>query len=301
MDKTLLFGNGLNLLTTDNIKWKDILDIIKKENKFDNCQLPNTLIYERILMERSKLSDGISAVERNIKSEVVEQLRNISTNQYYDLLFNLGLKNYLTTNYDYSLNRIIEQKNCVFKSNSTEDRYSIRRNTSIFDKNNQEICKIWNIHGEINRPTSIMLGLDHYCGSIGKIDAYINGTYEYQYNKKTIRVNSIIDKIKNQYFDKVSWVELFFNTDVHILGLSLEYSEIDLWWMLNKRARIMNENKTSAHISNRIYYYSKSIEIEKKEVLKSFYVDVITDDSNKKDSSWENYYNKTLEKIESTK
>lgn len=302
MNKTLLFGNGLNQLTTGLISWKDLLDNIKKKNKFENLQLPNTMIYERILMERPKLSDGIFAVEGNIKAEIAEQMRNISTNEYYDLVFNLGFKNYLTTNYDYSLNKKIEQNGFALKSNSTEDIYSIRRNTSILDKKEQEIGKIWNIHGEVDRPASIMLGLDHYCGSIGKLDAYIKGTYEYQDNKQTIRVNSITNKIKNRDFDKVSWVELFFNSDVHILGLSLEYSETDLWWILNKRARIMNDKKTSVHISNKIFYYSTSIEPEKQGVLESFNVKVIkTDNPNPKTFNWGKYYRETLDKIANAK
>lgn len=298
MSKTLLFGNGLNQLTTGLISWKDLLDNIKRKNRFENLQLPNTMIYERILMERPKLSDGIFAVEGNIKAEIAEQMRNISTNEYYDLVFDLGLKNYLTTNYDYSLNKKIEQKGYALKSNSTEDIYSIRRNTLILDNKDQEIAKIWNIHGEVDRPASIMLGLDHYCGSIGKLDAYLKGTYEYQDNKQTIRVSSITNKITNRDFDKISWVELFFNTDVHILGLSLEYSELDLWWILNKRSRIMKDKKTSVHISNKIFYYSTSIEPEKKGVLESFNVKVIkTDNPNPKTFNWGKYYKDTLGKI----
>lgn len=302
MNKTLLFGNGLNQLTTGHISWKDLLDNIKKKNKFDNLQLPNTMIYERILMERPKLSDGIFAVEGNIKAEIADQMRNISTNEYYELIFKLGFKNYLTTNYDYSLNKTIEQNEFALKSNSTEDIYSIRRNTSILDKKKNEIGKIWNIHGEVDKPASIMLGLDHYCGSIGKLDAYLKGKYEYQDNKQSIRVNSITNKIKNGDFDKVSWVELFFNSDVHILGLSLEYSETDLWWILNKRARIMNDKKTSVHITNKIFYYSTSIEPEKQGVLESFYVNVIkTDNPNPKTFNWGKYYKETLDKIANAK
>ena len=37
---------------------------------------------------------------------------------------------------------------------------------------------IWPIHGTIQHPKSIMLGLDHYCGSIGKINDYIKGKYK---------------------------------------------------------------------------------------------------------------------------
>lgn len=301
MNKTLLFGNGLNQLTTGLISWKDLLDNIKKKNKFDNLALPNTMIYERILMERPKLADGIFAVEGNIKKEIAEQLRNISTNKYYELVYNLGFKNYLTTNYDYSLNKKIEEKGFSSKNNSTEDIYSIRRNTSILNKNGKEECKIWNIHGEIDRPPSIMLGLDHYCGSIGKLDAYLKGTYEFQDNKQPIRVKSITDKIKSREFDNYSWVELFFNSDIHIIGLSLEYSETDLWWILNKRARIMNDKKTSVHISNKIFYYSTSIEPEKEGVLNSFNVQVVKTIPDTKTFNWGKYYEQTLEKISNAK
>jgi hypothetical protein len=268
------------------------------KNKFEDLELPNTMIYERILMERPKLLEGIFSVEGNIKSEIAEQMRNISTNKYYDLVYKLGFKNYLTTNYDYSLNNKLQEMGLSSKNNSTEDIYSIRRNTSIHDKNKKEISKIWNIHGEVDRPSSIMLGLDHYCGSIGKLDAYLKGTYEFQENKISIRVKSITEKIKERDFDRYSWVEFFFNTDIHILGLSLEYSETDLWWILNKRARIMNDKKTSVHISNKIFYYSTSIEPEKEGLLNSFNVNVIkTGIQNPKTFNWGKYYEETIEKI----
>ncbi len=302
MDKTLLFGNGLNQLTTGLISWKDLLDKIKKKNKFDDLELPNTMIYERILLERPKLANGIFAVEGDIKSEIAEQMQNIPTNEYYEMVYILGFKNYLTTNYDYSLNKKLIELGFFSKNNSTEDIYSIRRNTSILNKAEKEVCKIWNIHGEVDRPPSIMLGLDHYCGSIGKLDAYLKGTYEFQENKNPVRVNSITDKIKRREYDRHSWVELFFNTDIHILGLSLEYSETDLWWILNKRARIMNDKKTSVHISNQIFYYSTSIEPEKEGVLKSFNVNVLkTPNPNPKTFNWKKYYRDTIEKIGSAK
>ncbi len=298
MYKTLLFGNGLNQLTTGLISWKDLLDKIKKKNKFDDLELPNTMIYERILLERPKLEEGLSAVEGIIKSEISEEMQNIPTNEYYEMVYQLGIKNYLTTNYDYSLNKKLIELGCFSKNNSSEDIYSIRRNTSILDKTGNEVCKIWNIHGEVDRPPSIMLGLDHYCGSIGKLDAYLKGTYEFQENKNPVRVKSIIDKIKQKEFDRYSWVELFFNTDIHILGLSLEYSETDLWWILNKRARIMNDKKTSVHISNKIFYYSINIEPDKEGILKSFKVNVInTKNSNPKTFDWKSYYRNTIERI----
>jgi hypothetical protein len=168
--------------------------------------LGNTMIYERILMERPKLDNGLFTVEGNIKIDIAEQMKNIPTNNYYESVFNLSFKNYLTTNYDYSLNKKIAELGLTSRSNSSEDIYSIRRNTTILDNNKNEICKIWNIHGEVDRPASIMLGLDHYCGAIGKLDAYLKGTYEFQDNKQTVRVDSITNKIKSGDFDKYSWI-----------------------------------------------------------------------------------------------
>jgi hypothetical protein len=296
MNKTLLFGNGLNQLTDNLISWKHLLDNIKSKSKFESLNLPNTMIYERILMERPKSTTGIYHVEGAIKFEIAEQMRSIGTNKYYDRVFDLGFKNYLTTNYDYAFRNKIECKNHTSKNNSTEDVYSIRRNTSILDKNEKEVCKIWNIHGEIDKPSSIMLGLDHYCGSIGKLDAYLKGTYEFQDNKIPIRVKPITSKIKERKYDRHSWIELFFNSDIHIIGLSLDYSETDLWWILNKRARIMSDKKTSVHVTNKIHYYSTDLDVEKEGVLNSFNVNVVKT-TKTGNFDWRKYYTKTLDII----
>ncbi|MCJ8326248.1 MAG: hypothetical protein MJK08_04015 [Campylobacterales bacterium] len=47
----------------------------------------------------------------------------------------------------------------------------------------------------------------------------------------------------------------FFNTDIHILGFGLDYSEIDLWWILNKRARLGRTQK----LKNKIFFYTKKL------------------------------------------
>ena len=44
---------------------------------------------------------------------------------------------------------------------------------------------------------------------------------------------------------------LFFNSDIHIVGFGFDYSEIDLWWILNKRARMMLANNSAKQIKNK--------------------------------------------------
>ncbi|MFA7571348.1 MAG: SIR2 family protein [Sulfurimonadaceae bacterium] len=258
MENTLLFGNGLNQLTNSGPSWNYLLERLKENNTFKHDKLTNTLIYERIFLEREKPSLKKEII---IKEEVASMMEEISESNYYQKIINLGFKNYITTNYDYAFRKTLNQE--VLNEN-TEKVYSIRRNLNF---NN---LKVWHIHGEINNPKSIQLGLDHYAGYISKIDSYIKGNYEYQKDSEPKKVDSIVEKLQNNKYDNVSWIELFFNTNIHILGLGLDYSEIDLWWILNKRARLMIDND----INNRIVFYTNKIDEQKRGLLNSFNVEV---------------------------
>lgn len=258
VENTLLFGNGLNQLTNSGPSWNYLLERLKGNNTFKHDKLTNTLIYERIFLEREKPS---LEKETIIKEEVASMMEEISGSNFYQKIINLGFKNYITTNYDYAFRKTLNQE--VLNEN-TEKVYSIRRNLNF---NN---LKVWHIHGEINNPKSIQLGLDHYAGYISKIDSYIKGNYEYQKDSEPKKVDSIVEKLQNNKYDNVSWIELFFNTNIHILGLRLDYSEIDLWWILNKRARLMIDND----INNRIVFYTNKIDEQKRGLLNSFNVEV---------------------------
>ena len=52
MEHTLFFGNGINRLSENHVTWNDLLDRIKGINNFKNGQLPNTMVYERIFLEK---------------------------------------------------------------------------------------------------------------------------------------------------------------------------------------------------------------------------------------------------------
>lgn len=297
MDKTVLFGNGLNNLSKNPLPWDTLLDKIKGAATFDNGKLPNTFIYERAIFENHRKKD-IRLAEQKIKIAIADLLLYIETNDYYRRLFDLNCKNYLTTNYDYAFKKsILETEKYSSINQSTEDIYSIRRYTSIINRKEQEHCKIWSIHGEIEMPISIMLGLDHYCGSVSKLDDYIKGNYEFQENLKPIKITKMTDKLKHNKFDNRSWAELFFNSNVHILGLSLDYSETDLWWILTKRARILSEEKTSSLVQNKIYFYGRHLTTEKEGLLKSFHITVIKPEVDDYGDNWDKYYTDTIAHI----
>jgi len=106
---------------------------------------------------------------------------------------------------------------------------------------------------------------------VSKIHSYIKGTYSYETEGKKNPVISVSDKLKNQQFCHTSWVDLFFSSNVHIIGFSLDYSETDIWWLLNKRARFAADKL----VKNKIFFYTDTIDEEKHGLLKSFGVSVV--------------------------
>jgi len=102
---------------------------------------------------------------------------------------------------------------------------------------------------------------------------------------------------KNREFDKnntiYSWVDLFVMTDVYILGLSLDYTEIDLWWLRIFKERLKNESRF--HSGKTMYYCFYPHILDKKEeaklsLLESFGINVIKKDGGKSyENVWDAY------------
>ncbi len=259
MSNTLLFGNGLNRLSSNAVSWSQLLDSLKVRDCFPHDNLPYTMVYEQIFMG-SNTSDPDK--ELSIKNEIAKALTTQNSNEVMNRLALMNFSNFITTNYDYAFS---EALNVSSQKLSTEDIYSLRRKRKFGDK------ILWHAHGEIDNPKSIMLGLDHYCGSVGKIDAYVKGKYSFNADGKTVSIASIEEKIRSNTFCNTSWIDLFFSTNVHILGFSLDFSEIDFWWLLNKRARFCRQGI----ITNEIYLHVTEIDEQKERLLDSFNVNVI--------------------------
>jgi len=295
---TILFGNGLNYLSKNFISWKTLLDKIKGDNLFENGKLPNTMIYERSIIGNPISFDTLTQKEGAIKREIAEMLENFPSNIFYQKLADIKAENYLTTNYDYAaLSPYLSDPSLDIRNKSTEDLYSIRRHKEVW-KDGIVKSKIWHIHGEIDTPASIMLGLDHYCGSVGKIDAYVKGRYEFTENKKVIKTPSIIDKLNEGVkFDGSSWVELFFNSKVFIIGLGLDYSEIDLWWILNKRARFLLDNKTRKLVKNDVIFFTTDDDMDQCDLLKTLEVKIVKVPLGKNETKYEEAYEAIFNQI----
>jgi len=70
MENTIFFGNGINRLSPNNISWDELLSKIKGPRKFKDNDLPNTMIYERIILERPNKYKEILRDEFEVKQDI---------------------------------------------------------------------------------------------------------------------------------------------------------------------------------------------------------------------------------------
>lgn len=291
MDHTVLLGNGLNRCKNATKSWNELLGDLSKDYKVEvNEELQKnlyTFFYERIILSSGQ-KDSPDGKEEKIKMDIAKEMKKVEPSDLYDFLIHLKVSHYITTNYDYCIEKMLEKKTYRKRSaENSEKTYSIRRGVG-YEKSEGKLKFVWHVHGEVDYPKSIMLGLDHYCGAISKMDAYMKGRYSFIKNGKEIKIASIISKLKGKSeYDHLSWLELFFTSNIHILGFGLDYSETDFWWILNWRARIQKSLKLT--LLNQIYYYGE-IDKTKADLLAAFdvkYVEIKLEDGD--------YYQQNLE------
>ncbi|HVI43660.1 MAG TPA: hypothetical protein VM802_02270 [Chitinophaga sp.] len=240
----LLIGNDINNISSGQ-SWKDLLqDIITFCHTGDSVVIddkkPFPLLYEEIFLtaiRRGKLR------EKDLKAFIAIKAAEIKGNEIHTAIRALKPAHILTTNYEFTLEGRTPYENT---SVITEKFYSIFRRYKLDD------ITYWHIHGDCLNPMSINLGFEHYGGQLQLMRNYVvSGTF---YSSKEVPKASLLRRIHAKQVYNHSWIDLFFTQDVHIFGLSLDFVETDLWWLLTYRARQKFHHK-NIPVPNNIYYY----------------------------------------------
>lgn len=114
----------------------------------------------------------------------------------------------------------------------------------------------WHIHGDRNHLSSITLGYEHYSGYLQQMRNYIATGTSYT-NLKLLPLIKRIDT--GRLTETYSWLDFFFTKDVYIFGLTLDFIEIHLWWLLTYRQRTIRSQKIP--LKNQvIYFYPEKLE-----------------------------------------
>jgi hypothetical protein len=240
----LMIGNDINNISKGQ-SWRDLLQEI-----VDFCQVCDTvdlddkkpfpLLYEEVFLTAIRKTQ---MKERTLKTFIAEKTMAIAPNPLHRAIRELQPADVLTTNYEFTLEGCIPEKH---NSLISERYFSIFRKYQINDTN------YWHVHGDCLNPMSINLGFEHYGGQLQQMRNYVvSGTF---YSNPKVSKLSLLKRIKKGQIDHHSWLDLFFTKDIHIFGLSLDFVETDLWWLLTYRARQKFQRNTIP-VDNHIYYY----------------------------------------------
>lgn len=232
---TIIYGNGLNRVgNNDCPSWTDLLTQLDLQSPIqsirnDILSTPATIQYD-LLELCSKLPPSM------LLEQMCKKISGPWKNEIYERLFALRTKcNFLTTNYDLSLESYSVNK----KRYGTEVVYNLYTYYNLCQETNQ-YGKVWHIHGNVQNRKSIILGYDHYCRQIARIRDYI---------PMQLRKVALTDQQKVNWKGE-SWINLFFSDDIYIIGLGLDFAELDLWWLIDLWARC----KKNDIIRNKIVY-----------------------------------------------
>ena len=136
----------------------------------------------------------------------------------------------LTTNYDNLLSQAVNARFYDFKNDRSSEEHPISCCYTTKRKPNVDKFGIWHINGMIKYPKSILIGLTHYMRALENIRSAILPSNKY---------NSEIFQGNQWGFNTLSntWINLVFNRNLFIFGLSLESDEVFLRWLLIERAK----------------------------------------------------------------
>lgn len=230
--KTLLIGNGINRLNGLGTSWAEVLsasaEFVGNPRIMANWELkPLPLLYEALYSEHV-VKNGKKEFE--LKETVAHQVAQIVSNDFHRKVIKAGMRNVITTNYDLTLEKSSEEK---------WKKASLRRETkySVFRRNQVDKTNIWHMHGTSDAPNTIQLGHEHYSGQLQHLRNLVIKIG----SKSSTNPKSAFLQGEHDFDDtntEHSWLDVFFRDDVHIIGLGMAFSEIDLWWAIAYKNRL---------------------------------------------------------------
>lgn len=289
MDDCLIIGNGINRCC-GGMSWKDLLSRIASSYFVSKDTVDSsTLAFEQL--RGTVLSRNINVQRSDFALSILEQLNELNQPEF-NSIFNhfklLSIKNILTTNFDYAIERAFVNdfdyknytRNVVMPQ---ETRCSRIRHTKIDNETN-----IFHIHGELGKHSTICLGYAHYASNLNAIMSNL-----LNYDKSTDT-----DSLKNEVFNDelLSWAQFFFTKNIYIVGLGLYDCDMDLWWPIVYRHQLITSS--DPRIKNKITYYYLYEERKQsfKDCLESMGIEV--KELQVADQKWDDAYISVAEDIE---
>ncbi len=261
--KVLLFGNGA-LQCFGGESWNKFLASIATKEEYRSEEKIQSLDCPAPLKAILVTNDHVDNQVRNKFEGISSALKNECEFEFLREFLLMNFDHILTTNYTYELENVAQFPDEYTFANikrlsrhtqekqRAESKYMIHSyNEIILDSTPK---KIWHIHGEIRKPNSVIIGHYYYGNLLSEIKKISDGRRD-AYRRE--------QDLGDQY-PVNSWVDAFILGEIYCVGFGFDFSEFDLWWLLNRKAR------EKAQVGD-VYFYNPASSgfDEKRELLAS--------------------------------
>lgn len=277
----LLLGNGINR-AFDFGSWDDLIGDIQTVNLSEKerwalKRLPYPL--QPVVLTGDHVGTGMKKAAASLCAltpvEEQQQLLRMAADRPVDAI--------LTTNYTYELEKSLNPafsawpgRRCSFRQ-LAYDSEKAGINASLHTYMEVAPGKpVWHIHGEAAKPDTMILGHYYY----GKLLSHIRDYVPTLIRRYAGHHSAGRDMICR------SWVDYFMLGNVRIIGLGLDLSEMDLWWLINCKKRHFPETT--------ITFCCPDITLEKEMLCRTYNVQMVT--SGLENSDYKAYYRLMLTK-----
>ena len=255
-----LVGNGINLKAQCCPSWRDLVrelvsDVMLDYN-VDSKEMSFPIVFEiaQSCREDRRNSNAKKKIEEKFSIENVDVTKLIPHKTLVEYAQEKGCP-ILTLNYDNYLEHCLGKELKEYKSDAvfraTSDyRWNMYYSDKKIKDNVRKSFGIWHIHGDVKHKNSIRIGHKDYVNMITKLR---------NFNEST-SINS------PDWPGLNTWIEIFYNNNLIIMGTELDPAETDLYWLLIKRKRYIEDNK----LNYKTYYFTdfnKEKDIYSKKVL----------------------------------
>ena len=224
--QVLLVGNGINL-SYGYDSWDKIVKNTEpvrtrriREDSIKNMTLPMQIVVAS--------EDNVDICMHELAKKYQEQEIKPEHKVFIKEMLTCPVDAILTTNYSFEIEKTILEDfsaynlrkldRCLTEENSRQKQLRMFRCYELPLENNPSL---WHIHGNAFYKHSVIMGHYYY----GKLLAEIN-----EYIPKLLARYNGCNKYEKDYVPR-SWVDYFMLGDVHIVGMGMDLSEMDLWWL----------------------------------------------------------------------
>ena len=230
----ILIGNGINLCSDTMVSWNELLTQIANV-QINPAGLSNTEIFDFIELRTQYGAE--------LKNVVAQQLDDV-TPEYsavHEKFLQLVMENkcpILTTNFDKTFSSVgqLSQFRTTNKGFTRYYPWETYFGRNQFD-NPVEDFGVWHIHGGTNYVDSIRLGLTDYMGSVERARKLIHNREDRLFGGKN----------QNNWAGMKSWLHIWFNKPLIIVGLRMKSDEVFIRWLLIERKKYFNRFGDRSH------------------------------------------------------